>query len=104
MGGNTKCATIVNGFLDFPHTVKLLTAINVFQSVYIRQDYIEIYENIKPCLNKPSYNILITGIPGIGKSMFAYYMMWKLIHDKVFTHQNYFFQKNKNQILFFKGN
>ena len=76
-------ATIVDGFLDFPYIVESLSTQIPFQSVYIRQDYIEIYENIKPCLNKPSYNILITGIPGIGKSMFAYYMMWKLMQDNI---------------------
>ena len=82
---------MVDGFLDFPYIVESLSTQKPFQSVYIRQDYIDIYKNIEPYLNKPPYRILITGTPGIGKSMFAYYMIWKLMQDNIFKDHHFFF-------------
>ena len=82
-----------------------LTTSTRFQSLYIRQDYIQIYENIKPYITKPPYHILITGTPGIGKSMFAYYVMWRFIQENdLVTHRNFFFQTENNVVLQFKGN
>ncbi|EGF79879.1 hypothetical protein BATDEDRAFT_25352 [Batrachochytrium dendrobatidis JAM81] len=48
---------------------------STLKRLFIRDSYKSIASNIKPGINKT----IITGTPGIGKSLFLIYLLWKLI-------------------------
>ncbi|KAG2957620.1 hypothetical protein PC119_g27274 [Phytophthora cactorum] len=69
----------VNSWLQFPALLPLTER----QTLYIRSSYKSIaaqaLSKVDP--NRRKYAV-ITGTPGIGKSVFVYYAMWRLIKDK----------------------
>jgi hypothetical protein len=64
-------ATELDGMLLFDQTVPSST----LNRLYIRESYKTIASSIKPGINKA----IITGTPGIGKSLFLIYLLWKLV-------------------------
>ena len=69
-----------NKVLNFgPNSFKL-------KSIYIHPSWPLLYERIKHNLHEYEFDrILITGSPGIGKSMFSYYYMWRAITQENVT-------------------
>ncbi|KAG2999130.1 hypothetical protein PC120_g20975, partial [Phytophthora cactorum] len=69
----------VNSWLQFPALLPLTER----QTLYIRSSYKSIaaqaLSKVDP--NRRKYAV-ITGTPGIGKSVFVYYVMWRLIKDR----------------------
>ncbi|KAG2945144.1 hypothetical protein PC117_g8711 [Phytophthora cactorum] len=69
----------VNSWLQFPALLPLTER----QKLYIRSSYKSIaaqaLSKVDP--NRRKYAV-ITGTPGIGKSVFVYYVMWRLIKDR----------------------
>ncbi|KAG3161418.1 hypothetical protein PI126_g6450 [Phytophthora idaei] len=69
----------VNSWLQFPALLPLTER----QTLYIRSSYKSIaaqaLSKVDP--NRRKYAV-ITGTPGVGKSVFVYYVMWRLIKDK----------------------
>ena len=61
----------LNGWLLFQHPVPSST----LNRLYIRESYKTIASSIQPGINKA----IITGTPGIGKSLFMIYLLWKLV-------------------------
>jgi hypothetical protein len=45
--------------------------------LYVRESYQSIATDLKPGINKA----IITGTPGIGKSLFLFYLLWKLVKE-----------------------
>ena len=71
---NSICnATERDGWISFGHDIPSTT----LNSLYIRESYRTIASNINPGINKA----IITGTPGIGKSLFLIYLLWKLIKE-----------------------
>ncbi|EGF78958.1 hypothetical protein BATDEDRAFT_90343 [Batrachochytrium dendrobatidis JAM81] len=50
---------------------------STLKRLFIRDSYKSIASNIKPGINKA----IITGTPGIGKSLFLIYLLWKLVKE-----------------------
>ncbi|OWZ08652.1 LOW QUALITY PROTEIN: Crinkler (CRN) [Phytophthora megakarya] len=69
----------VNGWLQFP----TLLPLTEHQMLYVRSSYKSIADQAlsKVDQNRRKYAI-IAGTPGIGKSVFVYYVMWRLIKEK----------------------
>ncbi len=62
--------------------------------VVVRECYLDLYEKVRKCLD-PWYlrtSITITGNPGIGKSYFYLYCIFRLLKEKFFEH----FDKNSS--------
>jgi Cdc6-like AAA superfamily ATPase len=55
----------------FEHAIPSLT----LKSLYVGESYQTIASSIEPGINKA----IITGTPGIGKSLFLIYFLWKLV-------------------------
>jgi hypothetical protein len=64
-------ATELDGWLLFHQTVPSSS----LNRLYIRESYKTIASSIQPGINKA----IITGTPGIGKSLFLMYFLWKLV-------------------------
>ncbi|KAG3092497.1 hypothetical protein PI125_g17129 [Phytophthora idaei] len=68
----------VNDWLEFPSLLRLTRR----QKLYIRSSYRAI---AKQALTNSSTDVkfaVMTGTPGIGKSVFIYFVMWRLIKDQ----------------------
>ncbi len=59
-----------NGFLFFSEDIEPFD----HKSLYIRRSYIEIASQIESAKKS-----VVTGSPGIGKTMFLYYLLWRLV-------------------------
>jgi hypothetical protein len=71
---NNICNTPeTDGWLSFGESIPS-TELN---SLYIRESYREIATSIIESINKT----IITGTPGVGKSLFLMYLLWKLVKD-----------------------
>ena len=64
-------AAELNGWLSFLRPIPSST----LNGLYIRESYKTIASSIQPGINKA----IITGTPGIGKSLFMIYLLWKLV-------------------------
>ena len=63
--------------------------------IYIRECYEELYEKailfmLVPTKSRPT--ILFTGVPGIGKSIFMIYFLWRFSTDDRFMNKNFAFE------------
>ncbi|KAG3232798.1 hypothetical protein PI124_g22126 [Phytophthora idaei] len=69
----------VNSWLQFPALLPLTER----QMLYVRSSYKSIASQAlsKVDPNRRKYAV-VTGTPGVGKSVFVYYVMWRLIKDK----------------------
>ena len=71
-----------DSFLEFPFGVKeFRESDRVLQSVYVRSSYIDIFSLICESISSGTKRIVVTGTPGIGKSTFLYYFVWKFLND-----------------------
>ena len=71
-----------DSFLEFPFDVKeFRESDRVLQSVYVRCSYIDIFSLICESISSGTKRIVVTGTPGIGKSTFLYYFVWKFLND-----------------------
>jgi hypothetical protein len=69
---NSICnATERDGWISFGQNIPSTTLNNL----YIRESYRTIASSINPGINKA----IITGTPGIGKSLFMIYLLWELV-------------------------
>ena len=66
-------ATERDGWISFGQNIPSTTLNNL----YIRESYRTIASRISPGINKA----VITGTPGIGKSLFLVYLLWKLVKE-----------------------
>ena len=66
-------AAELNGWLSFNQIIPSST----LNRLYIRESYKTISSSIQPGINKA----IITGTPGIGKSLFMIYLLWKLVKE-----------------------
>ena len=53
--------------------------------MFVRQDYVDLWDLMlkSPSKMKGSGRFIITGTPGVGKSMFLFYILWMLSKDPV---------------------
>ena len=74
-----------DGFLHLPLVTDLIE--DDTSTIYIRESYKDlfniIWNNVNPEVPNPRrHRIAITGTPGIGKSMFLFYILWRLANMK----------------------
>ena len=74
-----------DGFLHLPLVTDLIE--DDTSTIYIRESYKDlfniIWNNVNPEVPNPRrHRIAITGTPGIGKSMFLFYIIWRLANMK----------------------
>ena len=72
-------------FLHFPLVTSLIEEDN--KTIYIRKAYKDlfniIWNNVYPVKPNPRrHRMAFTGTPGVGKSMFLFYVMWRLAHEE----------------------
>ena len=60
--------------------------------IYIRKCYEELYDLSTEIMLNSSCTILFTGVPGIGKSMFMIYFLWRHQNDNRFTDKRFAFE------------
>jgi hypothetical protein len=70
---NIYNATEREGWISFEQNIPSTT----LKNLYIRESYRTIASRINPGINKA----IITGTPGIGKSLFLIYLLWKLVKE-----------------------
>ncbi|RKP15682.1 hypothetical protein ROZALSC1DRAFT_2082, partial [Rozella allomycis CSF55] len=71
---NSICNTTErDGWISFGQKIPSTT----LENLYARTSYRTIASSINPGINKA----IITGTPGIGKSLFLIYLLWKLVKD-----------------------
>ena len=70
---NIYNATERDGWISFGQNIPSTT----LKDLYIRESYRTIASSINPGINKA----IITGTPGIGKSLFLIYLLWKLVKE-----------------------
>jgi hypothetical protein len=71
-----------DSFLEFPFDVKeFRESDRVLQSVYVRSSYIDIFSLICESIHSGIKRIVVTGTPGIGKSTFIFYFVWRFLND-----------------------
>ena len=64
-------------FLEFPFTCKQFREKQQnLESIYVRQDYFDIFELIFGNIKAGIDRFVVTGTPGIGKTIFLYYFVW----------------------------
>eukprot|EP01038_Epipyxis_sp_PR26KG_P017743 gene17743-24731_t len=102
-----KSSTIKDNFLEFSTRHTLFTSDTRIQSLYIRSDYVEVFKLIKNHVNEVRLmdaediiHIVVTGTPGIGKSLFAYYFLWKSLQDETFENKKLYFQSAPDCIFY----
>jgi len=71
---NSICnATERDGWISFGENIPSTT----LKNLYIRESYRTIASSINPGINKA----IVSGTPGIGKSLFLIYLLWKLVKE-----------------------
>ena len=80
-----------DGFISLGNDIPS-TSLN---NLYIRESYRTIASSINPGINKA----IITGTPGIGKSLFMIYLLWKLVKEGkrvfvVYDEENFYFDEH----------
>mmetsp|Transcript_14414 Transcript_14414/g.27096 ORF Transcript_14414/g.27096 Transcript_14414/m.27096 type:complete len:456 (-) Transcript_14414:411-1778(-) len=71
---NIYKATEINGWISFGDNMPSIT----LNRLYIRESYRTIESNFTPRMHG-KLKVIITGTPGIGKSLFLFYLLWKLV-------------------------
>lgn len=101
-----------DGFIELPTDVVNFKNKNPLEkSIYVREEYIRLFDKIWNDIdNKVWRYFVVTGAPGIGKSMFAYYFIWRYLHDAKYRRaadggeRSIYFQINSRSVLHFEGN
>ena len=92
--------TTDNKILEFESFYRLSGADSKFDCLMISSSYIKIYEQLDYFMKtgNQNYNFICTGHTGLGKSMFVYFIIYRLLVDK----ESFLYQKNKEErkILF----
>ena len=58
--------------------------------LYVRDCWVEMYEVMEDMLKSGCQRIVVTGTPGIGKSQFLQYCMWRMAQkNEAFLHETY---------------
>jgi hypothetical protein len=97
-----------NGFLKFHNRLSLLPA--KMKELYIRKAYKDLFQIIYNNLNSKNetkerlHRMAITGTPGTGKSMFLFYILWRLANRKTTETVILRRQVNHESIYVFQNN
>jgi len=71
-----------DSFLELPFDVNEFRETDrVLQYIYVRRSYFDIFNLICESITSGIKRIVVTGTPGIGKSTFMFYFVWKFLND-----------------------
>ena len=93
----------LNAFLASLPTTRYKTNL----TIYVRDSYKSLYEVIKKDILKEDFELavgLFTGVPGIGKSWFLIYFIYRYINDEKFSSQPFAVQLSCNNCILFTPN
>lgn len=84
-------------YFPFSHSTESLR-------LYVRESYQHIYEIIKESMMAPKegLKILVTGVPGIGKSMLLLYIIFRFMNDESFSNQPFAFHFALDRCVVFR--
>jgi hypothetical protein len=85
---------VVDGFIRWPSSLPIFD----LTSVMIRECYIAIYDSILQSSQNKT-RVVVTGVPGIGKSLFALYFAWRYSVDH--SEKGFLFEKSADEIWLF---
>ena len=75
--------------------------------IYVRSSYFDIFNLICESIISGTKRIVVTGTPGIGKSTFMYYFIWKFLNDAEgslgLNQLNLYIQYTPDDVLQFKS-
>eukprot|EP00595_Chromulina_sp_UTEXLB2642_P003303 CAMPEP_0196764974 /NCGR_PEP_ID=MMETSP1095-20130614/7311_1 /TAXON_ID=96789 ORGANISM="Chromulina nebulosa, Strain UTEXLB2642" /NCGR_SAMPLE_ID=MMETSP1095 /ASSEMBLY_ACC=CAM_ASM_000446 /LENGTH=349 /DNA_ID=CAMNT_0042122019 /DNA_START=416 /DNA_END=1465 /DNA_ORIENTATION=- len=98
-----------DNFIEIPNNIQLLTDSTVIKSIYVRESYKAVTALISDAMIKENVKkIVVTGTPGIGKTIYLHYFLWVLItkqsniNDQV--ERKIYFQGDSGSIFYFDGN
>ena len=71
-----------DSFLEFPFDInEFRESDQVLQYIYVRNSYFDIFNLICESITSGTKRFVVTGTPGIGKSTFMYYFIWRFLND-----------------------
>lgn len=92
-----QSSKIDGDFLIFNEPTRFKMFNGEIKEVFIRESYARLYDNLAKTVAE---DFFITGTPGIGKSFFAFYLMYKLIKEgKSFIYE----PKLNEDVTLFRG-
>ena len=98
-----------NDFIEFTNDVKLLTNHIIVKNIYVRESYKTITALIADKMIKEGVKrFVVTGTPGIGKSIYLHYFLWVLLTRQTSINNNVerkiYLQGEYGRIYSFQGN
>ena len=78
---------------------------DVSRGIYIRKCYEDLYEEASAIMVNPKKvdaKFLFTGVPGIGKSMFMIYFLWRYSNDDRFKDKSFAFEVERSGYFYFQ--
>ena len=97
-----------NQFIEFKNGLKLVTLRTAIRSIYLRESYKTVTALISDAMTKENVtSFLVTGTPGIGKTIYLHYFLWVLITRQTSINNNVerkiYLQRNNQRIHLFRG-
>ena len=98
-----------NQFIEFENDLQLLTFRSAIKRIYVRESYETVTALISDAMTKKNIkNFVVTGTPGIGKTIYLHYFLWVLISRQTNINNNVdrkiYLQCDNYGIYSFRGN
>ena len=98
-----------NDFIEFTNDIKLLTNHIIVKNIYVRESYKTITALMADKMIKEGVRrFVVTGTPGIGKTVFLHYFLWVLFTRQTSINNNVerkiYLQAEYGRIYSFQGN
>ena len=96
-----------NQFIEFANDLTLLTDGTAIGNIYVRESYKTVTTLISDAIKEKIKKFVVTGTPGIGKTIFLHYFLWVLItrqtsiNDQV--DRKIYLQRSNRRIYSFQG-
>jgi hypothetical protein len=75
-----RSGTLSNNFITWSDKIPL-SGFESISQLFVRESYVKIYDLIMHRIDAGSRHHLVTGVPGIGKSSFSLYFLWRYLRD-----------------------
>ena len=98
-----------NQFIEFTNDLLLLTGDTDIRSIYVRESYETVTALISDAMTKENVtSFVVTGTPGIGKSIYLHYFLWVLFTRQTNINNNVerkiYLQRSNHGIYAFRSN
>ena len=97
-----------NQFIEFESDLELLTDSTAIRNIYVRESYETVTTLISDAIKMKVKRFVVTGTPGIGKTVYLHYFLWVLFTKQTSINNNVqrkiYLQRMKGRIISFRGN